>query len=59
MGKWTLKIKFITFCKMTEKFDVCREVMGKRYTRFTDRSTSLRKKVDNGMWPLEWECFRG
>jgi len=37
-------MKFTTLCKMTEKLDVCRAVMGKRYTRFPDRTTCLRKK---------------
>lgn len=58
-GKWTSRMKFTTLFKMDEKLDVCREVMGKRYTRFTGRTTCLRKKVDNGMWSLKWECFRG
>lgn len=58
-GKWTLRMKFTTLCKMAVKLDVCREVMGNRYTRFTGRTTCMRKKADNGMWSLEWECLRG
>lgn len=52
-------MKFTTLCKMAEQLDLCREVMGKRHTRFTYRTTCLRKKVGNGMWLLEWEYFRG
>lgn len=38
-GKWTLKMKFTTLCKTAEKLDVCREVKGKRYSRFTEQHT--------------------
>lgn len=35
-GKWTWRVKFTTLCKMAEKLDVCREVIGKSCIRFTD-----------------------
>lgn len=45
---------------MAEKLDVCREVMGKRQTRFMDRTICLgkKKKVDNGMWSLRMGMFQ-